>query len=420
MDLEKMRARLEEIQAKLNEYKGVEDFTDEIVNEINSLNEEFEGLTKKIEAKEKLEATLGKADASKGRKTGNTPKAKIEVTPSKKEKMGGFNNFGEFLSSVRNAARGDMDSRFKNTMFERQGEDGGFLVPEEMMTDITKKIQGDEALLPRTRQITVSGNSLSLPTDETQPFSGGIQSYWTEEGAAITASDHKFGKARWQLNKLAALVKVTDELLEDSAALESYIRVEAPQSLTYQINKAILVGDGVGKPTGLLNSGFKVTVAKESGQAADTVLAENVIKMYTRMIPSSRPRAVWYINAEVEPQLRLLKDGDGNYIYLAPGSQLNQNPYGLLMGRPVVPMLGGMPQLGDEGDIVFADLNYYYTILKTGGVQQAISSHLYFDQAIQAYRFIFRIDGSCPFKSPVQVENGNYEMSGFVTLADRA
>jgi HK97 family phage major capsid protein len=419
MDLEKMRARLLEIQNKLAEYNVAEDFTSEDVEVIDSLNEEFETLTKKIEAKEKLNATVAKANSSAGRKTGEPKATRVEVTPSRQERNGGFKNFGEFLGSVRRASNGDMDRRFQATHFERSGEDGGFLVPEDMMGEIAKKIQGDEALLPRTRQFTVSGNSLSLPTDELQPFTGGVEAYWTDEGATIADSKHKFGKARWQLNKLAALVKVTDELLEDATALESYIRSYAPEAITYKLNKAIMIGDGVGKPTGILNSDFKVTIAAEGGQAADTVVAENIIKMWSAMIPTSRANAVWYINPAVEPQLRLLEDGSGRYIYLAPGSQMNQNPYGLLLGRPVVPMLGGMPELGDEGDIVFADLSYYYTIVKSAGVQQAISTHLYFDQHVNAYRFTFRVDGSCPFKSPVQTEFGNYEMSGFVTLADR-
>jgi HK97 family phage major capsid protein len=305
-------------------------------------------------------------------------------------------------------------------MFEKNGEDGGFLVPDEMISDVSKKLQSDESLLAKTRSYQVSGNNLSLPTDETSPWSGGVQAYWTAEGAAISESQHKFGQASWKLNKLAALVKVTDELLEDATALESYIRGAAPESIMHKINSAIMSGDGAGKPLGILNSGFKVKVSKEAGQTADTVVAKNVIKMYSRLIPSSRSRAAWYINAQVEEQLRLMKGDDNAFIYLAPGSQMNQTPYGLLMGLPVIPFIGSMPALGDEGDIVLADLSYYTTIVKSGGMKQDVSQHLYFDRGIQAYRFTMRVDGSCPFKSPVTTEFGNHQMSGIITLEDRA
>ena len=418
MNLEEMKKRLSEIVAKLGEFNGLESFTDSDVEEINGLNEEFETLKKTIEAKEKVAAMTAAASTS-ARKTAPESATRVEVMPSKAEKSGGFKSFGDFLNSVKKASSGDIDRRFQNTMFEKNGEDGGFLVPEEMLTEVTKKVQSDESLLARTRQFSVSGNSLSLPTDENQPWTGGVQSYWTAEGAQIQDSKHNFGTASWRLHKLAALVKVTDELLEDAVALESYVRSMAPEAIMHKINSAILTGNGVGKPKGILDSGFKVKVAKESAQPADTIVARNVIKMYSKLIPSARAGAAWFINAACEEQLRLMKSDSGDFIYVAPGSQMNQTPYGQLLGLPVVPLIGSMAELGTEGDIILANLQYYYTIVKAGGMKQAISSHLYFDRDIQAYKFTMRIDGSCPFKSPVKTEFGNYEMSGFVTLEDR-
>lgn len=419
MNLEEMKKRLADIVAKLGEFNGVESFTDSDVEEINALNEEFESLKKTIEAKEKVAAMTAAASTSV-RKTAPEAITRVEVIPSKIEKNGGFKSFGEFLNSVKKATvTGDIDKRFQNTMFEKNGEDGGFLIPEEMMTEVTKKVQSDESLLARTRQFNVSGNSLSLPTDENQPWTGGVQAYWTAEGAQIAESKHNFGTASWRLHKLAALVKVTDELLEDAVALESYVRSMAPEAIMHKLNSAILTGNGVGKPKGILNSGFKVKVAKESGQAADTIVARNIIKMYSKLIPSARAGAVWFINAACEEQLRLMKSDSGDFIYLAPGSQMNQSVYGQLLGLPVIPLIGSMPELGTEGDIMLANLDYYYTIVKAGGMKQAISSHLYFDRDIQAYKFTMRVDGSCPFKTPVKTEFGNYEMSAFVTLEDR-
>lgn len=418
MNLEQMKARLAEIVAELGEFNGLDSFTDADVESINALNEEFETLKKTIEAKEKV-AAMTAAVTTSARKTAPEAATRVEVIPSRTEKNGGFKNFGDFLNSVKKASSGDIDRRFQNTMFEKNGEDGGFLVPEEMLSDVTKKLMADDSLLARTRQFTVSGNALTLPTDETAPWTGGISAYWTQEGAQITDSKHKFGQASWRLHKLAALVKVTDELLEDSVALESYVRAMAPEAIMHKLNSAILTGDGVGKPKGLLSSGFKIQVGKESGQAADTIVARNVIKMYSRMIPSARAGAVWFINAACEEQLRLMKNDNDEFIYLAPGSQLNQSPYALLMGLPVIPLIGSMPALGDEGDIILANLDYYYSIVKSGGMKQAISSHLYFDRDIQAYKFTMRVDGGCPFKAPVVTEFGNYEMSAFVTLEDR-
>jgi HK97 family phage major capsid protein len=215
------------------------------------------------------------------------------------------------------------------------------------------------------------------------------------------------------------MVKATDELLEDATALESYIKSAAPSAIMHQVNKAILSGNGVGKPLGIIASPFTVTVAAEGGQTADTVNAINLIKMYSRMIPASRPNAVWFINPAVEEQLRLAKDPADNYIYLAPGSQMNQTPYATLLGRPVVPLIGGAPALGDVGDVIFGDLSYYYMIRKASGVKAATSIHLHFDKEVTAFRFSLRLDGKCPFQSPITTEFGSYQMSAFVQLAAR-
>lgn len=424
MKIEQIRARLAEISAALEGIQAGDDgFTTEQLEQIESLDTEFDSLNKQLEAAEKMEAMKAKASASSGRKT-STPSPttpRVEIGKDLSARFGGFESAGSWLMAVKKAGQtGEIDSKFKNAAaYEKVGEDGGFLVPEEISSAILKKMAGDDSLMARTTAIQVGGNALTINVDENQPWSGGVQAYWTAEGATITDSKPAFKQASWRLQKLAALVKATDELLDDATALESYIMASAPNAIMHQVNKAILTGNGVGKPTGIINSPFTVTVSKESGQAADTVVAANILKMYSRMFPMSRSGAAWYINPAVEEQLRLMKDPNNNYIYLAPGSQMNQTPYGTLLGRPVVPLMGGMPALGDVGDLIFADLSYYYMIRKAAGVKAATSIHLHFDKEITSFRFSMRLDGKCPYQAPVTTEYGSYQMSAFVTLEAR-
>jgi HK97 family phage major capsid protein len=418
MNLEQMKARLTEIMSKLNEFAAVENFSEEDVETINELNEEFEGLKKNIEAKEKIIAMTAASNAST-RKTSpeSTHSPKVEVAAPKNM---GFKNFGEYLVAVKKLAAGETDRRFQNTMSTSVDAEGGILVPEEFMTDVQKRLEADDSLLAKTRQFVVSSNNLTLPKDESQPWSGGVQANWLGENVQYTATTpNTLSEASFKLKKLGALVHITDELVEDAVGLESYIRGMAPEAIMHKINEAIVSGDGIGKPSGILGSSFGVTVLKEAAQAADTIVAHNVIKMFSRMLPASRGKAVWYVNAMCEEQLRTMKDDNGNFIYLAAGSQLNQSPYALLLGRPVIPMLGSLPALGDKGDIVFADLSYYYSIVKAGGMKQAVSSHLKFDYDVQSFKFTMRLDGKCPFSTPVTTQFGGYAMSAIVTLEDR-
>jgi len=425
MNIEQIRARLAEIAAELEGIQAnVDGYSQEQVDQIDALSAESDRLTTQLEAAEKMEAMKAKASASVGRKTTTSTAAapRIEVGNNLATRFGGFESAGSWMMAVKKAGQtGEIDKRFQNAAArEAIGEDGGFLVPEEISSAILKKMAGDESLMSRTTAVQVGGNALTINVDENQPWNGGVTAYWTAEGAAITETKPAFKQASWRLQKLAALVKATDELLDDATALESYILASAPNAIMHQVNKAILTGNGVGKPLGIINSPFTVTVAKEAGpQTADTVVAANVVKMYSRMFPSSRNNAAWYINPAVEEQLRLAKDPADNYIYLAPGSQLNQTPYASLLGRPVIPLMGGMPALGDVGDIVFADLSYYYMIRKAAGVKSATSIHLHFDKEITSFRFSMRLDGKCPFTAPVTTEYGAYQMSAFVALEAR-
>lgn len=430
MNIEQMRARLGEIAALIAGIQAVDSqYSDGQLAEIETLNTEFETLEKQLEAAEKAEAIKARAAQSAGRKTASpapaaaaAPRIEFSGRPNN-ERFGGFNSSGEFLMAVKRAGQtGDMDKRFlqNSTAYEKVGEDGGFLVPEDIGTAIVKKLESTESLMSSCNVINVSGNALTLPIDESQPWNQGITAYWTAEGATITESKPVFSEASWRLHKLAALVKTTDELLDDATALESYIMNGAPLAITAKVNDAIISGNGAGKPQGIINSPFAVTVSKESGpQTADTVVAANVLKMYSRMFPNSRSKAAWYINPAVEEQLRLMVDPNGDYIFISPGGQMNQTPYGTLLGRPVIPMMSALRAIGDVGDIVFADLSFYTMIKKASGVKSATSIHLLFDKEQTAFRFTLRVDGKCPFKTPVTTQYGSYQMSAIVLLEAR-
>jgi len=417
-----LKARLAAIGVELGGFSAAAT-TPELLASMEALITESENISRELEALEKKEEILNRLKASQGRKTTPAPlgtPAAPAPAASAKDKFGGFESSGGFLMAVRAAAGGQIHENFKNVMYEKNAEDGGYLVPEDISNEIIKKLATDgESLYAKTRQFKVSGNGLSLPIDEAQPWNMGIQAYWVDEGEQLTETKNKLGRAHWRLKKVGALVKLTDEMLEDAVAIESYIKIAAPEAIMHKINEAILTGDGAGKPFGLLNSAFTVTVPKETSQLADTIVARNVINMYTRMIPAARAGAEWLVHAAAESQLLTMKDDNDNFIYLAPGSQMNQSPYGVLLGRPVRVMMSCLPTLGDAGDIIFANLSYYYTIAKAG-IKSASSIHLHFDREITAFRFTMRIDGSVPFKTPVTTQYGNYQMSAFVKLADRA
>lgn len=352
-------------------------------------------------------------------------RAKVIGPASRLSGSHGFRSFGDFTMAVKNAAMrgGEADGRLMAAAAstfgnEGSGTDGGFAVPPDFRATIMEKAFGEDSLLARTDRMTVSGNSLTFPTDMTTPWSStGIQAYWESEASAITQSKPALQEVNIRAHKLAALVPVTEELLEDSAAMGAYVGRKAAEKIDYKLSTAIAYGNGVGQPLGFMNSAALVTQAKVSGQSADTIVAGNATAMYSCMPVESRRTAVWLIHPDAEHQLPLMTIGD-QPVYLPPGGLRNQSPYGLLLGRPVIPHQV-CQTVGDLGDFMFVDLMQYATVVKSGGVRSQASIHLWFDQDLVAFKFTIRVGGQPWWSETTTAANGSFAMSPFVTLAAR-
>jgi HK97 family phage major capsid protein len=217
-----------------------------------------------------------------------------------------------------------------------------------------------------------------------------------------------------------ALVPVTDELLDDTNALSTYLPDKIATSIRWKTNESILFGSGTGVPVGCMSNATTVTVAKETGQATQTLLAQNLAKMISRLPPASFAKAVWIVNNDVLPALFTLTLG--NYpIYLPMGLNvggIQVSPYGTLLGRPVF-VSQHANSFSGAGDVLLADLSYYQTITKAGGLQTATSMHLYFDADLTAFRTTFRMDGQSKIAAPISPAKGSATMSPFVQLGAR-
>jgi HK97 family phage major capsid protein len=145
----------------------------------------------------------------------------------------------------------------------------------------------------------------------------------------------------------------SDKLQVDAVELNS---VAASAANLERSASVIVRGTGAGQPLGILNSPALISQDAEAGQLAATIVADNIIKMWSRLLASSRANSVWYCNQDVEPQLMsmFLAAGTGGVPVYLPANGLSGTPYGTLMSRPVIPVEYA-PTVGDLGDIVLAD-----------------------------------------------------------------
>lgn len=342
-----------------------------------------------------------------------------------------FRSLGEQLQAVAVAEK----SKGRNTderllelnrapsgMSEQVGSDGGFLVQPEFVGTLLKDMYEMGEVLKRVRKIPMSSKTNRLimnGVDETSRQTGkrwgGVRVYRDKEAGSVSKSNPEFRKIEMKLNKLTGICYATEELLEDAAALGSYIQQAFTEEFMVTNENEIFYGGGDGEMLGIYNSGALITVNKKSGQANDTFVVENAVSMRARLRASSRKNAVWFYNQELDAQLPLMVIGN-QPVYLPAGSVAG-NQFATLLGIPLIPVEYAQP-LGTKGDISLFDLSDYLYADK-GEMEAAQSIHVKFVEGENTFRFTMRNDGQPMQAKPTTPMKGGQTVSPFITLEDR-
>lgn len=335
----------------------------------------------------------------------------------------GFKNLADFALAVKSASRpnGFVDERLRygaapSNFHQETGSDEGYMVPPQMSEQIWELVFAEENLLNEVDTEPTERNSVMKVKDESTPWgSSGVKAYWRSEGEKMTASKLDTDAETMRLHELYAFVLATEELLEDAPRLNDRLTRKSALAINWKITQAMFDGTGAGQPLGWFQSSALVTQAKESGQAADTIVAGNVAKMYSRVIDPAM--AIWFVNQDAFPQLMTMTLGD-QPIWTPPMTGFNNAPGGLLFGRPVR-FSEHCATLGDLGDIQLVSPKGYYAVVKRNQPQYAESIHLFFDYNIKAFRWTFRMNGQPHLSAAVSPNKGSTSRSHFVTLAAR-
>lgn len=368
--------------------------------------------------------------------------SRIENTGPQIEQDGGkygFKSLGEFAVAVKDSVLRPQatDDRLVQLQAasattygnEGAGSDGGFAVPPVWRAQIMSVVLDDAELLSRCDVMPSESNNVTMPVDETTSHqtSGGILAYWDSEAAAMTQSKPSLKELQLKLNRVTALVPMTDELLQDSTLMAAYVSRKAPQKIAFKVTDAIVNGTGTGMPLGILAAPCLVTVSKESSQPANTIYAQNILKMMARMPPRNFRNAVWIANQDILPQLGSLNtpvknvagtENVGGIPIQFDGPSTLTGPDYRLMGRPVL-FTEAASALSSLGDIILADLSQYLALVKSTGVEADTSMHLWFDQNLTAFRFRMRLTGQPWLSAAIARKSGSNTLSHFVTLQAR-
>ncbi len=340
-----------------------------------------------------------------------------------------YTNIADYFKAIwHNSNHYDPDiarrrSAFKNAFTEKVPSEGGFLVPERLRSELLRLSLETSIVRPRARVIPMDSLRVPFPaidsTSHASSVYGGIVGYWTEEGAALTESTPSFRQLVLEAKKHTAYAEVPNELISDSAiSFEAFISQIFPEALAWWEDKAFFDGSGAGEPTGFLNADAAISVAKETGQAANTIVWENIVKAYSRMLPSSLGRAVWVAHNDTFPELATMAlsvGTGGSAIWLNNGAE---GPPMTILGRPVL-FTEKAETVGTAGDINFVDFGFY--LIGDRQVMSARSSEDFkFQNDQTAFRIIQRVDGKPWLNSALTPAKGTNTLSPFVKVAVRA
>ena len=308
----------------------------------------------------------------------------------------------------------------KRAMTEGVPSDGGFLVPTEFSEKIHAVSLENELIMPRAFVQPMTSNELKLPAMEignhgTNLF-GGFEASYKSEAATLTEKNPKVRQMTLQANKLTGFLRLSNELASDMGGGENQLISLCGKGLSWYRDKSFLKGSGAGEPQGILNASCLIAVAKQAGQAGDSIVYQNLTKMMSRMYAGSFANSVWICHQSTIPELLGLSIAVGTGGSYIPVMSESDGQFRILT-RPVIFTEKTEP-LGDQGDIVLADLSQYVVGLRKG-MSFDTSQHVYFTTDELAARLIERHDGQALWNEALTLEDGSTTVSPFVTLAER-
>ncbi|MEM1345183.1 MAG: phage major capsid protein [Pseudomonadota bacterium] len=385
-----------------------------------ALKAEVDALDPEIAKAEKL------ADARRQMQpTTATPALATGTTEPNPATTGGFRSLAEFATSVREAVVGSTtDRRLMGAPSNVHSGNGtgageGYLIPAQYRDEIWTAVTGSgDDFVGRFTLEPTAARTIEYCRDETTPWgAAGVTAQWRAEAAQMTPSKLRTDASRMEIHDLFAFAAVTEEMLADAPRVQSHLTRMAARAISWKIGEAIMRGDGVGKPLGILKSKALIAQEKESEQAAATIVTKNVLKMWTRKMRTEGARLFWLTRDETMPELATTTIGD-QPVYL-PAGGLSEQPLARLMGLPVVESEHA-GALGEVGDLVLINPDGYMAAVRSAAPEFASSIHLWFDYNLGAFRWTWRMGGQPILSKPIEPAKGTTTKSHFVALAARA
>jgi HK97 family phage major capsid protein len=385
-ELREKRAKVwEQAKAFLDERRGEDDLLsaedaatyEKMETEVVNLGKEIE----RLERQAALDLELSQA-TSQALKT-------VPGVGEKKQGRATDEYTRAFWKHMRN--RGDFEVR--NALTIGTDSEGGYLVPDEFERTLIEALEEENIMRQLAKVITTSSGDKKIPVVASKGTAA-----WVDEEGAIPEDDDAFGQVSIGAYKVATMIKVSEELLNDSIFnLESYIAREFARRIGAKEEEAFLVGDGSGKPAGI----FDDTHGGEIGVTTSTanIKMDEIFDLFYSLKSPYRKRATFITNYATVKEIRKLKDGQGQYLW-QPSVKAGEPD--TLLNRPVRTS-AYVPTIEPGAKVIaFGDFGYYWIADRQGRAFQRLSE-LYAATGQVGFRATQRVDGKLILKEAVKI-----------------
>ena len=256
---------------------------------------------------------------------------------------------GAFWNMIRN--QGDQFA-VRNALSVGEDTEGGYTVPDEFERKLIQALEENNIFRQLATVIRTNSGTRKIPIANDT-----MEAQWIDEGEEIPETNTKFGQTTLSAYKLGTMIKISNELLHDSAFdLASYIAARFGVCMGNAEERAFFTGDGDKKPLGILADvgGAELGVTAE---AEDLVTFDEIFDLYYSLKSPYRRSAQFVCNETLLLQLMKLKDKNDNYIWKP---SLDVAKPDTILGRPIRTS-SFMPGIAaGEKVLLFGDLKNYW------------------------------------------------------------
>lgn len=347
---------------KEDEKEEVEEEEEEksIEDEVKSIFEDVKADVKK-DLEMKLEEMVEQEKEKKEKKMGAYGKDE-----DKEEKNKRFKKALQDVAKKGKVLNSDFSTKDHST------SDVSEVVDDEISFDIMYAVEEYGVARELFRNLTLSKNQYKA-----NELNSDVSAYWVNEEASISATAFTVTQNTLSLEKLAAIVLISNELLEDSEVnLRSFLTQRIGEVFAQEEDEVFFAGDSSGSDPvdGLLNLSDLETYQMDTGDTSGSDLdADYLLEMQEKLPNTVRGNGVYLMSFSVFNQVRKLKDSNNDYIYQQPS---DEGP-GTLWGKPIV-ISDAMPALSDvtatDPFVIFGDFERGTVLGTKGGIRVESSS----------------------------------------------